>query len=101
MRAVWSGALSFGLVTIPIKVVAATERHDIAFHLYHRTDMARVRVRKVCELDGRALDSDEIGRGYETSHGVTIPLTDDELDAMPLPTARAIEIAAFVPADRV
>ncbi|MFJ6566678.1 Ku protein [Streptomyces sp. NPDC091292] len=101
MPTVWSGAISFGLVTIPIRVEAATLNRNITFHQYHLTDMARVRVKKVCELDGKALDAEDIGRGYETSDGGTIEITDDELDAMPLPTAKAIEIEAFVPADSI
>ncbi|MFF2023183.1 Ku protein [Streptomyces sp. NPDC058171] len=97
-RPVWSGAITFGLVTIAVKVLPATESHTIAFHQYHRTDMARVRVKKVCAVDGQALTADEIGRGFETPDGDTIEITDEELDAIPLPTAKAIEIAGFVPA---
>ncbi|MFJ6567860.1 Ku protein [Streptomyces sp. NPDC091292] len=100
-RPVWSGAITFGLVTIPIKVLPATENHTISFHQYHLTDMARVRVKKVCELDGKALEPEEIGRGYETPDGGTIEITDDELDAIPLPTAKAIEIEGFVPVDSI
>ncbi|MFF2852725.1 Ku protein [Streptomyces sp. NPDC058001] len=101
MPSIWSGAISFGLVTIPIRVEAATENRSIAFHQYHLPDMARVRVKKVCELDGKTLDTDEIGRGYETTEGELVEVTDDELDSMPLPTAKAIEIEAFVPADSI
>jgi DNA end-binding protein Ku len=100
-RPVWSGAISFGLVTIPIKVLSATERHTISFHQYHLEDQGRIRYQKVCEIDGRPLRQDEIGRGYETSGGDTIEIADAELDEMPLPTAKAIEIVAFVPADSI
>ncbi|MFF2847209.1 Ku protein [Streptomyces sp. NPDC058001] len=100
-RPVWSGAITFGLVTIPIKVLPATESHNISFHQYHLTDLARVRVKKVCELDGKALEPEEIGRGYEAPDGGTVEITDDELDAIPLPTAKAIEIEGFVPVDSI
>ncbi|MFD9791414.1 Ku protein [Streptomyces sp. NPDC059070] len=100
-RPVWSGAISFGLVTIPIKVVPATENHTIAFHQVHLEDMGRVRTRKVCELDGQVLDQDDIGKGYEVSKDTVVQVTDAELDALPLPTAKAIEIVAFVPADSI
>ncbi|MEV3873867.1 Ku protein [Streptomyces sp. NPDC049906] len=100
-RPVWSGAITFGLVTIAVKVVPATEGHGIAFHQYHRTDMARVRVKKVCSIDGETLSADQIGRGFETPDGDTVEITDDELDALPLPAAKAIEIAGFVPAASV
>ncbi|WP_420877921.1 Ku protein [Streptomyces agglomeratus] len=100
-RPVWSGAISFGLVTIPIRVLSATENHNIAFHLYHEADMGRIRYQKVCELDGKVLDQYEIGRGYEISKDQVVEVTDADLDALPLPTAKAIEIVAFVPAESV
>ncbi|MFE2204572.1 non-homologous end joining protein Ku [Streptomyces rubiginosohelvolus] len=100
-RPLWAGAISFGLVTIPVKIMSATEDHDVHFHRVHLTDMGRVRTRKVCELDGEVVSQDEIGKGYEIAKGETVPVTDEELDQMPLPTAKAIEIAAFVDADSI
>ncbi|MFJ4837738.1 Ku protein [Streptomyces sp. NPDC088746] len=100
-RPLWTGAISFGLVTIPIKVVSATENHSISFHQYHQEDMGRIRTRKVCEIDGKVLSQDEIGKGYEVAKDRTVPVTDEELDRMPLPTAKAIEIVAFVEADSI
>ncbi|MGW4689679.1 non-homologous end joining protein Ku [Streptomyces sp. NPDC004244] len=78
----------------------ATERHAVHFRQIHQHEgglIGRVRNLKVCELDGEPVGLDEIGRGYETSTG-TIPVSDAELDALPLPTAKAIEIVSFVPA---
>ncbi|MFF3175051.1 Ku protein [Streptomyces sp. NPDC057900] len=100
-RPLWTGAISFGLVTIPIKVISATEDHAIHFHQFHLSDMGRVRTRKVCDLDGEELSQDEIGKGYEITKDETVPITDEELDQMPLPTAKAIEIVAFVGADTI
>ncbi|MFE9121302.1 Ku protein [Streptomyces sp. NPDC007172] len=100
-RPIWSGAISFGLVTIPIKVISATENHTISFHQVHLEDMARVRTKKVCEIDGKELGWDDIGRGYEVSKDTIVEVTDAELDSMPLPTAKAIEIVAFVPVDSI
>ncbi|MFD5870490.1 Ku protein [Streptomyces sp. NPDC060322] len=100
-RPLWTGAISFGLVTIPIKVVSATENHSISFHQYHQEDMGRIRTRKVCEIDGEVLSQEEIGKGYEVAKDRTVPVTDEELDRMPLPTAKAIEIVAFVDADDI
>ncbi|MFE1822503.1 Ku protein [Streptomyces anulatus] len=100
-RPLWTGAISFGLVTIPVKVVSATQDHSIHFRQVHLEDLGRVRTRKVCELDGEALSQDEIGKGYELSKEQTVPITDEELDRIPLPTAKAIEIVAFVDADSV
>jgi non-homologous end joining protein Ku len=62
---VWSGAISFGLVTVPINVQNATEDHSIRFHQYHLEDMGRVRVRKYCEVENREVRNDEIGKGYQ------------------------------------
>jgi DNA end-binding protein Ku len=96
-RTVWSGAISFGLVTVPIHVVSATEDHSIHFHRVHLPDMARVRTRKVCELEDREVSTSEIGKGYELSTAQIVPISDEELRDLPLPTAKAIEIVAFVP----
>ncbi|MEV0937663.1 Ku protein [Streptomyces phaeochromogenes] len=96
-HAIWNGAVSFGLVSIPIRVMAATENHSITFHQYHLEDMARVRTRKVCEIEDREVGTEEIGKAYEVDKDQVIPISDDELAAMPLPTARAIEIVAFIP----
>jgi DNA end-binding protein Ku len=100
-RTVWSGAISFGLVTVPIHVQSATENHSIQFHQYHLEDMGRVRVRKVCELEDREVTQGEIGKGYEYAKDKVVPISDAELRELPLPTAKAIEIAAFVPLDSI
>ncbi|MEU9156213.1 Ku protein [Streptomyces sp. NPDC048417] len=101
MRSIWNGAISFGLVSIPIKLVNATESHSISFRQVHTEDNGRIRYRKVCELDDREVTQSEIGKGYEDADGTIIPITDDDLSHLPLPTARTIEIVAFVPADRI
>ncbi|MGV9503843.1 non-homologous end joining protein Ku [Streptomyces sp. NPDC003642] len=100
-RTVWSGAISFGLVTVPINVVSATEDHSVRFHQYHLEDMGRVRVRKFCEAEDREVRNDEIGKGYQLTKEQVIPISDDELRDLPLPTAKAIEIEAFVPLESV
>ncbi|MGW1807207.1 non-homologous end joining protein Ku [Streptomyces sp. NPDC002078] len=100
-RTIWSGAISFGLVTVPINVVGATEDHSIHFHQYHLADQGRIRYRKVCELEDREVSQEEIGKGYELSKTQVIPITDEDLSNLPLPTAKAIEIDAFVPLDSI
>jgi DNA end-binding protein Ku len=100
-RTVWSGAISFGLVTMPINVQSATEDHSVHFHQYHLEDMGRVRVRKFCEAEDREVRNDEIGKGYQLTKEQVIPISDDELRDLPLPTAKAIEIEAFVPLESV
>src|SRR5882757_845766 len=100
-RTIWSGAISFGLVTVPIHVVSAVEDHSIRFHQVHLDDMSRVRIRKFCALEDREVTQGEIGKGYELTKDTIIPVLDEELREMPLPTAKAIEIEAFVPADSI
>ncbi|MFD5786748.1 Ku protein [Streptomyces sp. NPDC127037] len=87
--------------TIPTKIISATEDHSIHFRRVHLEDMGRVRTRKVCELDEKELSQEEIGKGYEISKNEVVPVTDRELQEMPLPTAKAIEIVAFVDADSI
>ncbi|MEU3611544.1 Ku protein [Streptomyces sp. NPDC006872] len=101
MRSIWNGAISFGLVSIPIKLVNATESHSISFRQIHTEDGGRIRYRKVCELEEREVSSAEIGKGYEDADGTIIPITDEDLAQLPIPTAKTIEIVAFVPADRI
>ncbi|MFI1503808.1 Ku protein [Streptomyces sp. NPDC020597] len=101
VRSIWNGAISFGLVSIPIKLVNATENHSISFRQIHTEDGGRIRYRKVCELEEREVTSAEIGKGYEDADGTIIPITDEDLSHLPLPTAKTIEIVAFVPADRI
>ncbi|WP_455570014.1 non-homologous end joining protein Ku [Streptomyces rishiriensis] len=101
MRSIWNGAISFGLVSIPIKLVNATESHSISFRQIHTEDGGRIRYRKVCELEEREVSSAEIGKGYEDADGTIIPITDEDLSHLPLPTAKTIEIVAFVPAERI
>jgi DNA end-binding protein Ku len=101
VRSIWNGAISFGLVSIPIKLVNATENHAISFRQIHTEDGGRIRYRKVCEVEEREVTSSEIGKAYEDADGTMIPITDEDLASLPIPTARTIEIVAFVPADRI
>ncbi|MFF3211782.1 Ku protein [Streptomyces sp. NPDC002886] len=101
MRSIWNGAISFGLVSIPIKLVNATESHSISFRQIHIGDGGRVRYRKVCELDGEEVPTAEIGKGYEEADGSIIPITDEDLAQLPIATAKTIEIVSFVPADQI
>lgn len=97
----WRGAISFGLVSIPIRVVTATEDRSISFRRVHLKDMGRVRNQKTCELDGQVVPEYDIGKGYEIARDQLVEVTDDDLYDMPLPTARAIEIVAFVNSDEI
>ncbi|MET9882623.1 Ku protein [Streptomyces sp. NPDC006430] len=101
MRSIWNGAISFGLVSIPIKLVNATESHSISFRQIHLNDGGRIRYRKVCEVDGEEVPGTEIGKGYEEADGSIIPITDEDLAQLPIATTKTIEIVSFVPADEI
>ncbi|MDX3636494.1 Ku protein [Streptomyces europaeiscabiei] len=101
VRSIWNGAISFGLVSIPIKLVNATESHSVSFRQVHLEDGGRIRYRKVCELEDREVTQGEIGKAYEDADGTMIPITDEDLAALPIPTAKTIEIEGFVPAESI
>ncbi|MFD7814118.1 Ku protein [Streptomyces sp. NPDC059785] len=101
MRSIWNGAVSFGLVSIPVKLMNATENHSISFRQIHMEDGGRIRYRKFCDLEDAEVTTDEIGKGYEDADGTVIEVTDEDLAQLPLPTTKTIEIVAFVPADRI
>ncbi len=101
MRSMWKGAISFGLVMIPVKLYAATEQKDIAFRQVHRTDGGRIRFRRVCSVCGEEVPYEDVAKGYELPTGETVVLTDDDLADLPLPTTRSIEVVHFMPAEQL
>jgi DNA end-binding protein Ku len=101
MRAIWKGAVSFGLVSIPVKLFSATEEHDIRFHQVHREDGGRIRYKRTCSVDGKEVSYDEIAKGYELENGETIILTDEDFAQLPLKTTREIDVVEFVPDEQV
>ncbi len=101
MRSMWKGAISFGLVMIPVKLYAATEQKDIAFRQVHRTDGGRIRFRRVCSVCGEEVPYEDVAKGYELPTGEVVVLTDDDLAELPLPTARSIEVVHFMPAEQL
>jgi DNA end-binding protein Ku len=101
MQAIWKGTISFGMVTIPIKVYSATQEKDISFRQVHTEDGGRIRYRRVCEKDGQEVPYSDIGKGYEMSDGRMVVLTSEDFAQLPLPTAKSIEVLEFVPMDEV
>ena len=101
MRAIWKGAVSFGLVSIGVKLYSATEEKDIRFHQVHRTDGGRIRYKRVCEVCGEEVTYDDIAKGFDLGGGEMVILTDDDFKELPLSTSRAIDVLEFVPADQV
>ena len=101
MQAIWKGTISFGLVTIPVKVYSATEERDISFRQVHEKDGGRIRYRRICEIDGEEVPYSDIGKGYEMPDGRMVILTSEDFAELPLPTAKSIEVLEFVPAEQV
>ncbi|MGI8799139.1 MAG: Ku protein [Pseudonocardia sp.] len=101
MRAMWSGAVSFGLVSVPVKLYTATTKNDIRFHQVHEADGGRIKYKRVCTLDGQEVDYADIVKGYETEDGELVMLTEADLDTLPVSTGREIEVIEFVPAEQI
>lgn len=101
MRAIWKGAVAFGLVNVPVKVYAATGENQVTLHQVHKADGGRIRYRKVCSIDGEEIAYEDIAKGYETDDGRMVVLTDEDLDELPLATEREIAVEEFVPAEQV
>ncbi|MDX6334453.1 MAG: end-binding protein Ku [Streptosporangiaceae bacterium] len=101
MRSMWKGAISFGLVTIPVKLYTATEQRDVSFRQVHVKDGGRIHFRRVCSVDGEEVPFADVAKGYELPDGEMVVLTDEDLAQLPLPTARSIEVLNFSPADQV
>ncbi|MET7395660.1 Ku protein [Dactylosporangium sp. NPDC005572] len=101
MRAIWKGAVSFGLVSIAVRLYSATEEKDIRFHQVHREDGGRIKYKRVCSIDGDEVSYDDIAKGYDLGGGEMVILTDDDFAELPLTTSRAIEVLEFVPVEQV
>ena len=101
MRSIWRGAVSFGLVSIGVKLYSATEDKDIRFHQVHATDGGRVKYKRVCSIDGEEVEYSDIAKGYELPSGEVVILTDEDFDELPLSTRREIEVLEFVDQDEI
>jgi DNA end-binding protein Ku len=101
MRAIWRGTISFGLVSIPVKLYTATEAHDVSFRQVHATDGGRIRYRRVCELDGEEVPYSDIAKGYELPDGEMVVLSDEDFANLPLASSKEIDVVEFVPASQI
>jgi len=100
MRTIWKGALTFGLVNVPVKVYSATEDHDVPLHQVHEKDGGRIRYQRTCEVCGETVAYADIDRAY-VDEGQTVVLTKDDLAALPAEKSREIDVVEFVPSDQV
>ncbi len=101
MRAIWSGSITFGLISIPIKLYTAVGRKDsISLHLLHEKDGEQIHYKRVCEK-GHEVDWDDIIKGYEYKKGRWVTFTDEELDSLETESVRAVDVQSFVPAEQI
>ncbi|MGL5849239.1 MAG: Ku protein [Phycicoccus sp.] len=101
MRAIWKGAVSFGLVNVPVRLYSATENHDVQFRQVHREDGGRIRYKRFCSIDDEEVSYDDIAKGYETEDGDMVVLTDEDFADLPSRTSKEIGVTKFVPADQI
>lgn len=100
MRAIWKGAIAFGLVNVPVKVYSATEDHDISLHQVHNADGGRIRYQRRCEVCSQVIDYSDIEKAFEED-GRTVVLSKDELKAIPAENSHEIDVVQFVPSEQL
>ncbi len=100
MRAVWKGAVTFGLVNVPVKLYSATQDHDVSLHQVHDEDGGRIRYQRVCEIDGKVVDYKNIDKAYDDGER-TVIITDEDLKSLPAERSREIEVIEFVPTEQI
>ncbi|MEA3190363.1 MAG: end-binding protein Ku [Thermoplasmata archaeon] len=100
-RAVWSGAISLGLVNIPVKLVTAVTDKDVRFHMLHAADGARIKFKRVCAKHGDEVPGEEIVKGYEYTRGSHVTFTEKELAAADPEATRSIELQEFVASEQI
>ncbi len=101
MRSIWRGAVSFGLVSIGVRMYSATEDKDVRFHQVHRDDGGRIKYKRVCSIDGEEVAYSDIAKGFELPDGQLVILTDEDLEDMPLGTKHSIDVIEFVPGEQI
>lgn len=101
-RAMWKGAISFGLVTIPVNLYSAVERREtLSFHLLHKKDNSRIENKRFCKEEGVEVPWDELVKGYEYAKGEYVVVTDEDFARARVPATQTFDVRAFVPASEV
>ncbi len=100
-RAIWSGAISFGLVNVPVRMYSAIEEKDLHFHMIHEPDNGRIGYQKFCKKEEKLVPDDEIVKAFETSKDKHVVLTDEDFDAVKAEGVKTFDISDFVPYDEI
>lgn len=101
MRAIWSGAINFGLVNIPVKLYSASQENDLQFHYLHKEDLSKIRYAKICRRDGEVLSNEDIVLGYEYQKGDYVVLTDEDFKRANVRKTKTIDILDFTDEDKI
>jgi len=100
-RSIWSGVITFGMVSIPVKLYPATQDKDVSFHLLHQPDHSRIKFKRFCSAEDHEVPQDELVKAYEVSKDQYVEITDEDLEQLPLPSKHTIELSAFVKVSEV
>src|SRR5262245_39828979 len=96
-RPIWAGSISFGLVNVPVRIFSAVHEHKLEFHLVHESDDGAIGYQKICKLEDKPVDTDEIVKAFEYSSGKLVHLTDEDFDAVQVEGQHTIDLEDFVP----
>ena len=101
MHTVWKGSIAFGMVSIPIRLVSATEEKDIQLRQVHETDGGRIKYKRTCSIDGEEVPYGNIAKGYEVAEGEMVVLKDQDLADLPIASAKTVEVLSFAEAEEI
>lgn len=101
MKSIWNGAITFGLISIPVRLYGAIEEKDVSFHQLHAEDTGRIRYRRVCSSCEKEVSYDDIVKGYEYEKDHYVVFTAEELERIPAESIQAIDIVSFVPLEDI
>jgi DNA end-binding protein Ku len=101
MRSVWRGAISFGLVTIAVRLYTAVEEHDFRFNQVHREDGGRIKYKRVCSVCGEEVEYSDITKGYELDDGRMVIMENEDFEKLPVKTDKSIDVLEFVPVEEI
>jgi DNA end-binding protein Ku len=101
MKAIWKGAVTFGLVNIPVRLYSAVQEKSLKFHMLHEEDGGRIRYQRICSICGKEVTWDDIVKGYEFAKDQYVRFTDDELQALDVDSIKAVDVVSFVPLEDI
>lgn len=101
MPATWKGTIGFGLVAIPVALHTAVREHDVPMHQVHKKDGGRIRMQRMCEIEGVKVEYSEVAKGVEGNDGKMVILEKEDLERLPLPSVDRVEVIRFIPPEQI